>query len=60
MVLVLMGLRVLDLKGHVRGVMMIHSFHLRVLMGLDYDVRVVFFHDLQSHEMEEDSCVSLH
>ena len=53
--MVLMELRVLD--HDVVGVM-IHSFHLRVLMEyLDYcdDVRVESFH---GHEMEEYYCVS--
>lgn len=47
--MVLMGLRELD---HDVGVMMIHSFHLRVLMELDgnfhHHVRVESFH---GHEM---------
>jgi len=52
----LMELRVLD---HDDVGVMIHSFHLRVLMELDYSflhhVRVESFH---GHEME-DFCVSL-
>lgn len=55
--MVLMELRVL--LDHDVVEVMIHSFHLRVLMEyLDYcdDVRVESFH---GHEMEEYYCVSL-